>query len=79
VIDEHLIENKATIVNRVFERHPDLTRDGAVAVGDTDGDIPLLESVTHPICFNPNQALYTEAKRRGWEIVIERKDVIYHL
>jgi HAD superfamily hydrolase (TIGR01490 family) len=79
VMDEHLIENKATIVKRVFERHPDLTAEGSVAVGDTDGDIPLLESVTHPICFNPNQTLYNEAKRRGWEIVVERKDVIYHL
>ncbi len=79
VTDEHLIENKATIVKRVFERNPDLTPEGSVAVGDTDGDIPLLESVTHPICFNPNQALYDVAKQRGWEVVVERKDVIYHL
>jgi len=50
-----------------------------VAVGDTEGDIGLLESVTQPICFNPNQALYTHAKRQGWKVVIERKDVIYHL
>lgn len=79
VIDEHLIENKATIVKRVFERHPELTAAGSIAVGDTDGDIPLLESVKHPICFNPNRALYEHAKRQGWKVVVERKDVVYHL
>ncbi len=79
VTDEHLIENKATIVRRVFERHPELTRVGSVAVGDTDGDIPLLESVDLPTCFNPNQTLYAHAKRQGWPVVVERKDVIYRL
>lgn len=79
VVDEYLIENKANIVKRVFERNPHLTMQGSIAVGDTDGDIPLLESVENPICFNPNQSLYTHAKRMGWEVVVERKDVIYHL
>jgi len=79
VIDEYLIENKANIVKRVFERHPELTRVGSIAVGDTDGDIPLLTSVDIPICFNPNQELYDHAKRQGWQIVVERKDVVYHL
>jgi HAD superfamily hydrolase (TIGR01490 family) len=79
VIEEHLIENKANIVKRVFERHPELTRVGSIAVGDTDGDIPLLESVDRPICFNPNQVLFTHAKRQGWEVVVERKDVVHRL
>jgi HAD superfamily hydrolase (TIGR01490 family) len=79
VTEEHLIQNKATIAKRVFERHPELTKVGSVAVGDTDGDISLLELVDRPICFNPNQTLYTHAKRNGWEVVGERKDVIYKL
>lgn len=79
VIDEHLIQNKANIVKRVFEHNEELVRDESVAVGDTEGDLTLLESVSHPICFNPNKKLYTEAKRRGWEVVVERKDVIYYL
>jgi HAD superfamily hydrolase (TIGR01490 family) len=79
VIDEHLINNKANIVKRVFEHNSELTNEDSVAVGDTEGDISLLESVAHPVCFNPNQLLYSHAKRMGWEIVIERKDVIYHL
>lgn len=78
VIDEHLIQNKANIVKRVLER-TDLSRDASLAVGDTEGDIPMLESVERPICFNPNRMLYTHARRVGWEIVVERKDVIYEL
>jgi HAD superfamily phosphoserine phosphatase-like hydrolase len=79
VAEEHLIENKANIVERVFERNPELTPRGSVAVGDSDGDIPLLISVDKPICFNPNAALYARAKKEGWPIVVERKDVIYRL
>lgn len=79
VSEEHLIKNKANIVKRVFDKHPELTREGSIAVGDTDGDIPLLESVDRPICFNPNQTLYVQAKRNGWEVIVERKDVIYKL
>ena len=77
--DEHLIQNKANIVKRVFDRNPELSREGSVAVGDTDGDIPLLESVENPLCFNPNKALYLHAKRVGWEVVVERKDTIYRI
>ena len=78
-IDEPIIENKANIVKRVFERHPEFSSVGSIAVGDTDGDIPLLESVDRPVCFNPNQTLYDHAKRQGWQVVIERKDVVYRL
>ncbi len=79
VSDEHLIQNKSNIVKRVFDRHPDLSKNDAVAVGDTDSDIPLLESVENAICFNPNNLLYNHAKRVGWKVVVERKDVIYEL
>ena len=80
VTDVHLIENKANIVKRVFDHHAnELTPDKSLAVGDTEGDIPLLESVQRAICFNPNQVLYDHAKRLGWEVVVERKDVIYTL
>ena len=79
VTDEHFIQNKANIVRRYFEKHPESTPVESIAVGDTEGDIPLLESVSEPICFNPNQELYIHAKRQGWQIVVERKDVIYYL
>lgn len=78
VIDEHIIQNKANIIKRVFEKEA-VTPEGSVAVGDTEGDIPMLESVARPICFNPNNGLCTYAKQMGWKIVVERKDVIYEL
>lgn len=76
--DETCIQNKANIVKRVFETE-DVTEAESVGVGDTEGDIPLLESVEQPICFNPNKKLYEYAKQMGWEVVVERKDVIYEL
>lgn len=79
VLDEHLIQNKANIVSRLFENNPQLTKEKSLAVGDTEGDIPMLEMVERPICFNPNQTLYQTAKRMNWPIVVERKDVIYDL
>ncbi|MCA9362375.1 HAD family phosphatase [Candidatus Kaiserbacteria bacterium] len=79
IVDEHLIQNKASIVKRVFDRDQTLSLEGSVAIGDTEGDIPLLESVPKQICFNPNKPLYEYAKHQGWKVVVERKDVIYHL
>lgn len=80
VSDLHLIENKANIVRRIIDHHGDtLTLEGSIGVGDTEGDIPLLELVSEPICFNPNADLYKHAKRQGWKVVVERKDVIYEL
>lgn len=78
VTDEHLIANKANIISRVFANE-DVTRKHSVGVGDTEGDIPLLEVVERPICFNPNKALFEYARRERWPIVVERKDVIYEL
>jgi len=78
VIDEHVIRNKANIIKHVFESEG-LTSVGSVAVGDTEGDISMLESVARPICFNPNKTLYDHAKLVGWNIVVERKDMIYEL
>ena len=78
VTDAHLIQNKANIVARVLDKEA-VTPKQSVGVGDTEGDITLLESVERPICFNPNQSLYDHAKRENWPVVIERKDVIYRL
>ena len=76
--DKDLIASKAAILTRAV-RKEGLTLDGSLAVGDTESDIGMLEMVETPIAFNPNQALYAHAKRRGWKVVVERKDVIYEL
>lgn len=78
VLDEHIIANKAMVVKRVLNNHPTPVTH-TLAIGDTEGDIPLLEVVDEPICFNPNQSLYYHAQRCGWQIVVERKDVIYNI
>jgi len=71
-----LISDKAKVLARAVEKE-NLTLRGSVGVGDTDSDIRFLKMVDRPICFNPNKKLYDEARRAGWEIVVERKDVIY--
>ena len=78
IIDEHLILNKATILKRAIEKE-DLSLAHSIGVGDTESDVPFIEMVARPICFNPNMKLYRYAKRMGWKIVVERKDVIYQL
>lgn len=74
--DEDLIFNKAAVLQRAV-RKEGLTLAGSVGVGDTESDIPMLELVEEPIAFNPNAKLHAHAKRRGWKVVVERKDVIY--
>ncbi len=76
VIDISIIANKSLIVDRLLE-NGEYTLDGSVGVGDTEGDISLLERVETPVCFNPNLKLYTYAKAHKWPIVVERKDVVY--
>lgn len=73
-----LISDKAKILERVADKEK-LTLRGSVGVGDTESDINFLKMVDRPICFNPNKKLYDYARRAGWEIIVERKDVIYRL
>jgi HAD superfamily hydrolase (TIGR01490 family) len=51
----------------------------AVAVGDSEGDIALLSTVGHPIAFNPSRLLADIAQKKKWPIVVERKDVMFHI
>src|SRR3989344_1343411 len=56
-----------------------LPRRGSRGVGDTESDLPFLKLVSKPIAFNPSSGLYRVARREGWGVVVERKDVIYKL
>lgn len=71
-----LVSDKSRIIKRVIEKEK-LSLAGSIGVGDSEGDVPLLDVVENPICFNPNYKLYTVAKEKAWKIVVERKDVIY--
>ncbi len=76
--DKELISSKSAVLQRAL-RKEELTLEGSVGVGDTESDIPMLEMVERPIAFNPNAKLYKHAKVRQWEVVVERKDVIYNI
>jgi HAD superfamily hydrolase (TIGR01490 family) len=76
--DEHLIMNKSAVLKRAVEKE-NLTLKNSYGVGDTESDISMLTMVENPIAFNPNRLLYRHAKKHGWQVVVERKDVIYEL
>lgn len=71
-----LIADKTNILKQALEKEG-LTLKGSIGVGDSEGDITMLKKVDKPICFNPNNKLYQYAKRQDWEVVVERKDVVY--
>lgn len=72
------VRDKHFLIQHVIEKYR-VTLKGSIGVGDTESDISMFEMVDRPIAFNPSSGLYRVAKRRGWEIVVERKDVIYRL
>ena len=73
-----LMADKAKILQRFLAKE-NLAIAGSVGVGDTESDIAFLKLVSRPICFNPNKKLYAYARRAGWRVVVERKDVVYEL
>ncbi len=78
ILHAEIIGNKAKMLaHAVAKEH--LSLRGSIALGDSEADIPMLKLVDHPICFNPNRTLYRYAKRVGWKVVVERKDVVYTL
>lgn len=76
VVKTHAGKDK--ILQRVASEH-NLSFTDSVAVGDSYGDIGMLSLVDRPIAFNPEQALFEHAKQAGWQIVVERKNMIYTL
>ncbi len=73
-----LFDDKAELLKFIVKRDG-LSLKDSVGVGDSEGDISFLGLVSRPICFNPNSKLYNHAKKEGWKIVVERKDMVYHL
>ncbi len=69
---------KDTIIKQLATEH-NLTLSGSVAVGDSNGDTGMLALVDHPIAFNPTAELYEKAITNGWDIVVERKNMIYRM
>lgn len=73
-----IINDKGKALASAIEKY-ELSLEGSIAVGDTEADVSLFKMVDSPICFNPNRALFAAAKRRGWKVVVERKDMLYEI
>jgi len=71
-------KDKHLLIEQFVKKH-DLTYEGSYAVGDSGGDISMLEVVENPIAFNPNHTLLKRAKKEGWKIIVERKSITYEL
>ncbi len=72
-------DKKKTLTQFLEKNRDGINLEDSIGVGDTESDIAFLEMVDNPIAFNPNKRLVDHAKRRGWKIIIERKDVIYDI
>lgn len=72
------IDKKDVLLQEFVKKH-NLTYKSSIGVGDSESDIPMLKLVEKPVAFNPTQGLYDVALENNWEIVVERKDVIYTL
>ncbi len=72
------VRDKGQMIKQyVFEN--DLTLEDSYGIGDTESDAGFLELVDHPIAFNPNYNLKEIATKNGWEIMVEKKDVVYKI
>lgn len=69
---------KHLILQEFIEKHQAALR-GSIAVGDSEGDISMMEVVERPIAFNPEKKLLAHAQKAGWDVVLERKNVVYEL
>lgn len=70
--------DKRKHLSMLVDRHK-LSFDDSYAVGDSASDAPMLEMVEHPIAFNPDMKLLAIAQTHGWNVVVERKNVVYEL
>lgn len=70
--------DKGTALKQIVEEY-NLDFNNSIAVGDTAGDIAMLELVSRPIAFNPEKTLRDKAIEEQWQIVIERKNCTYSL
>ncbi len=71
-------ERKPEKLNELVAKHGASWTD-SIAVGDSEGDIPMLGAVEQPIAFNPTRLLFDHAQKQGWKIVVERKNNVYKL
>ena len=72
------IGRKPQLLTELIARHKTGLK-GSIAVGDSEGDITMLGMVEQPVAFNPSKELFQHARKAGWPIILERKNVVYKL
>lgn len=72
------IGKKPELLKKLVGKHGAVWKD-SLGVGDSEGDIDMLAMVERPIAFNPSKKLFGHARKQGWEIIVERKNVVYEL
>lgn len=72
------IHNKAAALQQLVDQYH-CSYEDSYGIGDSLSDVSMLGKVTHPIAFNPDQKLYDIAKQNQWQVVVERKNVVYEL
>lgn len=77
VIFEPTIDKGAVV--RQFIAENNIGLEDSFGIGDTESDAKFLELVDNPIAFNPNMNLRKIAKERNWQVVVEKKDIIYEM
>jgi HAD superfamily hydrolase (TIGR01490 family) len=71
--------DKAAVVKNIVKKYPSINLKKSLAVGDTQGDVAMLSLVGKPIAFNPNFELSRVAKAKKWQVIVERKNVVYNI
>lgn len=71
-------EEKPKYLAQLAKKH-NATYKNSLGIGDSGSDIQVLETIERPIAFNPDQELFDYAKTKNWQIIVERKNVIYTL
>lgn len=75
--------NKIKAIHQFCEKY-EISLEKSFAYGDTNGDYGMLNLVGNPKAINPSRELVQRIKQnfelaKKIEIIVERKDVIYHL
>lgn len=72
------VGRKDALIHDYIAKHG-FSLENSVMIGDSAGDVSMLELAARPIAFNPSEELLDIALERDWDIVVERKNIAYNL
>ncbi len=75
--DDYVLYHKDEVIRAFAEEHEvDLTK--SIAVGDSEGDLSMLQEVEYGIALNPNSGLLRACRDHGIPYIIEKKNIYPH-